>query len=82
MSADNVLKANLEEAAGVLRKRLGDRKPAVGIVLGSEGGGTSRLVLEKCDFRVTIPNYGHVNSLNVSCAAAVVLAKASGQRHQ
>lgn len=35
MSADNVLKANLEEAAGVLRKRLGDRKPAVGIVLGS-----------------------------------------------
>ena len=55
---------------------------AVGIVLGSEGYGTSRLVLEKCDFRVTIPNYGHVNSLNVSCAAAVVLAKASGQRHQ
>ena len=35
MSADNVLKANLEEAAGVLRERLGDRKPAVGIVLGS-----------------------------------------------
>ena len=30
MSADNVLKANLEEAAGVLRERLGDRKPAVG----------------------------------------------------
>ena len=55
---------------------------AIGIVLGSEGYGTSRLVLEKCDFRVTIPNYGHVNSLNVSCAAAVVLAKASGQRHR
>lgn len=35
MSADNVLKANLEEAAGVLRERLGNRKPAVGIVLGS-----------------------------------------------
>lgn len=35
MSADNVLKANLEEAAGVLRERLGDCKPAVGIVLGS-----------------------------------------------
>lgn len=55
---------------------------AVGIVLGSEGFGISRLVLERCDFRVTIPNYGHVNSLNVSCAAAVVLAKASAQRHQ
>ena len=35
MSADNVLKANLEEAAGVLRERLGDRESAVGIVLGS-----------------------------------------------
>ena len=35
MSADNVLKANLEEAAGVLRERLGNRNPAVGIVLGS-----------------------------------------------
>ena len=34
MSADNVLKANIEEAAGVLRERLGNRKPAVGIVLG------------------------------------------------
>lgn len=55
---------------------------AVAIVLGSEGNGISRLVLEKCDFKVTIPNYGHVNSLNVSCAAAVVLAKASGQRHK
>ena len=35
MSADNVLKTNLEEAAAVLRERLGDREPAVGIVLGS-----------------------------------------------
>ena len=35
MSADNVLKANLEEAAGVLRERLGNREPVVGIVLGS-----------------------------------------------
>lgn len=35
MSADNVLEANLEEAVGVLRERLGDREPAVGIVLGS-----------------------------------------------
>ena len=35
MSSDNVLKANLEEAASVLRERLGDRKPTFGIVLGS-----------------------------------------------
>lgn len=53
----------------------------VGVVLGSEGYGTSRLVLDNCDFKISIPNYGHVNSLNVSCAAAVVLAEVSGHRH-
>lgn len=56
-------------------------KGPIGLVLGSEGYGTSRLVLENCDFKVSIPNYGHVNSLNVSCAAAVVLAEVSKQRH-
>lgn len=54
---------------------------AIGLVLGSEGYGTSRLVLENCDFRVSIPNFGHVNSLNVSCAAAVVMAEIAKQRH-
>ncbi|MBQ6892918.1 MAG: 23S rRNA (guanosine(2251)-2'-O)-methyltransferase RlmB [Clostridia bacterium] len=57
-------------------------KGAIGVVLGSEGYGTSRLVLENCDFKVSIPNFGHVNSLNVSCAAAVVLAEISKQRHK
>ncbi|MBQ4556455.1 MAG: 23S rRNA (guanosine(2251)-2'-O)-methyltransferase RlmB [Clostridia bacterium] len=54
----------------------------IGIVLGSEGYGISRLVLENCDFKISIPNYGHVNSLNVSCAAAVVLAEVSKRRHK
>lgn len=54
---------------------------SVGVVFGSEGYGTSRLVLENCDFKVSIPNFGHVNSLNVSCAAAVVLSEMSKQRH-
>lgn len=57
-------------------------KGAIGVVLGSEGYGTSRLVLENCDFKVSIPNFGHVNSLNVSCAAAVVLAEIAKQRHE
>lgn len=56
-------------------------KGPIGVVLGSEGYGTSRLVLENCDFKVSIPNFGHVNSLNVSCAAAVVLAEIAKQRH-
>lgn len=51
------------------------------IVLGSEGFGASRLVKEKCDFTVSIPLYGSVNSMNVSCAASVILAEAARQRN-
>ena len=58
-----------------------DFSGSAGVVFGSEGNGGSRLVLEKCDFRVGIPNFGHVNSLNVSCAAAVVLAAIAEKRH-
>lgn len=58
-----------------------DMKGAVGIVLGSEGFGISRIVKEKCDFVVSIPLYGQVNSMNVSCAAAVLFAEIAKQRH-
>jgi 23S rRNA (guanosine2251-2'-O)-methyltransferase len=58
-----------------------DMKGAVCVVLGSEGDGISRLVKEKCDFTVSIPLYGKVNSMNVSCAAAVILAEVARQRH-
>ena len=47
------------------------------IVMGSEGNGVSRLVKEKCDFLVSIPMYGKVNSLNVSTAASVLLFDAA-----
>ena len=47
------------------------------IVLGSEGFGVSRLVKEKCDFTVSIPMRGSVNSLNVSTAGAVLLFEAA-----
>lgn len=43
------------------------------IVVGSEGKGISSLVLKQCDFRVRIPMAGHVNSLNVSVATALLL---------
>lgn len=46
------------------------------LVFGSEGEGVSRLVKETCDFIVSIPMYGHVNSLNVSAAAAVIINEA------
>ena len=58
-----------------------DLRGAVGLVLGSEGEGISRLVKEKCDFVMSIPMYGHVNSLNVSCAGAVLMFEISRQRN-
>ncbi len=47
------------------------------IVLGGEDSGVRRLVKERCDFTVSIPMYGHVNSLNVSTAASVLLCRAA-----
>ncbi len=57
-----------------------DLKGPAAIVIGSEGDGMSRLVREQCDFLVSIPMRGRVNSLNASAAAAVVLYEAVRQR--
>lgn len=57
-----------------------DLKGALGIVIGSEGEGISRLVKEKCDFIVSIPMRGEINSLNASVAAGVVMYEALRQR--
>ncbi len=50
-----------------------DFSGAVAIVVGSEGKGVSRLVREKCDFIVSIPMSGQINSLNASVAAALMM---------
>ena len=47
----------------------------VALVIGSEGQGVSRLILKNSDYIVKIPQYGHVNSLNASVAAGILLAK-------
>ncbi len=45
-----------------------DLKGAIGLVIGNEGEGVSRLVREKCDFRASIPMKGQIDSLNASVA--------------
>mgnify|MGYP005844318695 CR=1 FL=1 len=50
------------------------------IVVGGEGKGTRRLVLEKCDYIVSLPLMGKISSLNVSVAAGVLLYEALRQR--
>jgi len=57
-----------------------DYNMAVGIVIGSEGKGISRLVREKCDFVTKLPMRGHVNSLNASVAAAIMMYEVYRQR--
>ena len=57
-----------------------DLKGPAAIVIGSEGDGMGRLVAETCDFKVSIPMKGKLNSLNSSAAAAILLYEAVPQR--
>ena len=57
-----------------------DYDGGVGLVIGSEGRGISRLVKEKCDFIVSMPMKGKINSLNASVAAGVLMYEVARQR--
>ena len=59
MDGENYMKANLTGP--------------IAIVIGNEGKGVSRLVKEKCDFVLSIPMKGSINSLNASNAAAILM---------
>ncbi len=45
----------------------------VGLVIGAEGDGVSRLVKETCDVTVSLPMCGQINSLNASVAAGILI---------
>ena len=68
------------EADGTTPLYQADLKGPAAIVIGSEGGGISRLVAEQCDFKISIPMRGRINSLNASAAAAILLYEAVRQR--
>ena len=55
---------------------------AICLVIGSEGSGVSRLVKENCDFVVSIPMRGDINSLNASVAASVLMYEILRQRKE
>ena len=57
-----------------------DFKGAVGLVIGSEGNGVSRLVKEECDFVAALPMQGQINSLNASVAGGIILYEITRQR--
>ena len=52
----------------------------IGLVIGNEGNGVSRLVKEKCDFTTAIPMKGDIDSLNASVAAGVLAFEIVRQR--
>ena len=58
-----------------------DYNGKIALVLGSEGQGISRLVLENCDYRVRLPMVGKITSLNVSVATAILLYQVYNSRN-
>ncbi|MDO5014821.1 MAG: 23S rRNA (guanosine(2251)-2'-O)-methyltransferase RlmB [Clostridia bacterium] len=59
-----------------------DLRGNVAIVIGSEGKGISRTMKEACDFLISIPLYGHIDSLNASVAAGIIFNEVAKQRKE
>ena len=57
-----------------------DYSGSVALVVGSEGRGVGRLVKEKCDFIVSLPMKGKINSLNASVAAGILMYEVARKR--
>lgn len=67
------------DMGGELMYRMNLKGP-IGLVIGSEGDGVSRLVKEKCDYIASIPMKGDIDSLNASVAAGVLAYEIVRQR--
>ena len=53
---------------------------AIGLVIGAEGKGISRVTREKCDFLVSLPVLGHIDSLNAAVAAGILMYEVRRRR--
>ncbi|WP_203364266.1 23S rRNA (guanosine(2251)-2'-O)-methyltransferase RlmB [Bacillus sp. REN10] len=69
------------DAKGADDYRNFDGTMPLGLVIGSEGKGMSRLVKEKCDFLIQLPMAGRVTSLNASVAAGLLMYEVYRRRH-
>ncbi|OLO27206.1 23S rRNA (guanosine(2251)-2'-O)-methyltransferase RlmB [Alkalihalophilus pseudofirmus] len=69
------------DAKGTDDYRQANFNMSIGLVIGSEGKGISRLIKEKCDFLVKIPMVGQVTSLNASVAASLLMYEVYRQRN-
>ena len=54
----------------------------IGLVIGNEGSGISKLVLQNCDFVIKIPMVGHIESLNASVSAAISMYEIIRQKNK
>jgi 23S rRNA (guanosine2251-2'-O)-methyltransferase len=68
------------EMTGKVEFEQADLKGPIGLVIGGEGNGISRLVLEHCDQSIRLPMWGQVNSLNVAVATGIALYEIRRQR--
>lgn len=69
------------DAKGTDDYRNMDGKMPIGLVIGSEGKGMSRLLKEKCDFLIRLPMIGKVTSLNASVAASLLMYEVYRKRN-
>jgi 23S rRNA (guanosine2251-2'-O)-methyltransferase len=80
LKADGVWVAGLESHENASPLAQADLSGALALVVGSEGEGLSRLTRERCDFLVSIPMQGRVESLNAAVAGSLVLYAARAAR--
>jgi 23S rRNA (guanosine2251-2'-O)-methyltransferase len=80
LAGQGVWTVGLDPSADASLFGLGLGTEAVAVILGGEGAGLSRLVAQRCDVRVAIPQSGVLGSLNVAAAGALAMFEVARRR--